>query len=188
MRFESGLILSLFGGLLGIGLFRDWMRLKLPTLDDSKLDVFSLFILIIGLIITSIDHFKQSKELKKLESEQKGRVLEVKQRENLIDVLSKISKTKVDLMSIQGDRESFKFANAIKDVLVELNWEVEGVWEEIILGGVGPGVLVRENSSEPNSIGKIINKTMNENKINTRVVIKSDLKPNLIQIIVGSRP
>lgn len=188
MRFWSGLILSLFGGLLGIGLFREWMRLKLPNLDDSKLDIISLSILIIGLIISSIDHIKQSKDLQKLESEQKGRVLKPKQKENLIDALKKLSKTKVDLMSIQGDRESFRFANAIKDVLVESNWEVDGVWEEIIIGGVGPGVLVRENSSEPNSIGKIVNEIMNENNINTRIVIKSDLKPNLIEIIVGSRP
>ncbi len=66
MRIWSGLILSLFGSLLGIGLFREWMRLKLPNLDDSNLDIVSLSILIIGLIISSIDYLKQSKDLKKL--------------------------------------------------------------------------------------------------------------------------
>lgn len=188
MKFWFGLIISLFGGLIGIGLFRDWIKLKLPTLDDSTLDVVSLIILIIGLVVSAIDHSKQSKNLKKLEDEQKGRVLEPKQKKNLLDDLKKLPKTKVVLMSIQGDRESFRFANTIKDILIESNWEVDGVWEEIINGGVGPGVLVREKSSEPNSIGKIINETMNENSINTRIVIKSDLEPSRIEIIVGSRP
>ena len=188
MRFWSGLILSLFGGLIGIGLFREWMRLKLPTLDDFNLDIISLFILIIGLIISSIDHLKQASEFKKLEIEQKGRLLELQQKEDLIVALNKISKTKIILMSIQGDRESFRFANVIKDIFVESNWEVEGVWEEIILGGAGSGVLLREKSSEPNSIGKIVNEILNKNNIKTRIVIKSDLRPDLIEIIVGSRP
>ncbi len=188
MRFWLGLIISLFGGLIGIGLFRDWIKLKISILDDSTLDIVSLIILIIGLVISAIDHSKQSKNLKKLEDEQKGRVLEPKQRENLLVALKKLPETKVVLMSIQGDRESFRFANTIKDILIESNWEVDGVWEENIIDGVGPGVLVREKSSEPNSIGKIINEIMNENNINTKTVIKSDLEPNRIEIIVGSRP
>ncbi len=187
MKFWFGLILSLFGGLLGIGLFREWIRLK-TILDDSNLDIISLIILVIGLLLSAFDHFEQSQDLKKLENEQKGRVLEPNQKENLILALKKASKTKVVLMSIQGDRESFRFANAIKDLLVESNWEVDGVWEEIIIGGIGPGLVVREKSSDANSIGKIVNEALNKNNINAKVVVKSDLKPDLIQIIVGSRP
>jgi hypothetical protein len=47
MRFWFGLVLSLFGGLVGIGLFREWIKLKLSVLDDSTLDVVSLIELII---------------------------------------------------------------------------------------------------------------------------------------------
>lgn len=188
MRFWSGLILSLFGGLLGLGLFRELIKLNAPILDDPTLDIVSLVILIIGLVISAFDHLNQSKVLNKLENEQKGRILDSKQKENLLNSLKKISIKKVVLMSIQGDRESYRFANAIKEVLVESNWEVDGVWEEMIFGGVGPGVIVRENSSKPNSIGSIISETMNRNNINSKIVVKSDLKPNLIEIIVGSRP
>lgn len=188
MKFWVGLLLSLFGGLLGIGLFREWIKLNILFLNDSTIDVISLIILLIGLFISALDHLKQSKDFKKLENEQKGRVLEPEQKGNLILALKKASKTKVVLMSIQGDRESFRFAIAIKDLLVESNWEVDGVLEEVIIGGVGPGLLIREKSSEPNSIGTIVNETMNKNNINTRIVVKSDLEPDLIEIIVGSRP
>jgi hypothetical protein len=188
MKFWFGLLLSLFGGLLGIGLFREWIKLNFPYLNDSTLDVISLVILLIGLFISALDNLKQSKDFKKLEDEQKGRVLKPNQKENLILAFKKASKTKVVLMSIQGDRESFRFANVIKEILVESNWEVDGVWEEIIIGGIGPGLVIREKSAEPKSIGNILIETMNKNNIEARTVIKSDLKPNLIEIIVGSRP
>jgi hypothetical protein len=188
MKFWFGLILSLFGGLLGIGLFRQLIKLRFNNLDDTTLDIISLVILIIGLLISAIDHSKQSNNLEKLENEHKGRVIVPNQKKNLIRTLRNVSKRKVLLMSIQGDRESFRFANAIKNILVESNWEVEGVWEEIIIGGVGPGVIIRENSSESNSIGKILTEIMNKNKINTRIVVNSNIKPDKIEIIVGSRP
>ncbi len=41
MRFWSGLILSLFGGLLGLGLFRELIKLNAPILDDPTLDIVS---------------------------------------------------------------------------------------------------------------------------------------------------
>jgi hypothetical protein len=91
-------------------------------------------------------------------------------------------------MSIQGDRESFSFANVIKDILFESNWEVEGVWEEIIIGGVGPGLVVRESSAELKSIRKMLNQILNDNKIDSGLILKLDMKPNVIEIIVGSRP
>jgi len=188
MRFWIGLILSLFGGVVGIGLFREWIKSNCSALDDTTLDIASLLILLFGLIISAIDYFNQSKDLKKLKNEQKGRVLKPFQKKNLLESLKITSKKRIDLMSIQGDRESFRFANAIKDILVESNWDVKGVWEEIIIGGVGPGVVVRESSCELNSIGRILIQILNDNKIDARIVIKSDLKPNLIEIIVGSRP
>ncbi len=188
MRFWIGLFISLLGGLIGIGLFREWIKLNYPLINDLHLDYIALIILIIGLVITAIDHSKQSRNLKQLENEQKGRVLKPKQRENLLNALNNLEKNKIVLTGIQGDRESIRFANSIKEILIEANWEVDGVWEDIILGGVGFGITLRESSSEPNSIGKIINEIMNKNQIKSRVVLKQDLKPNQIEIIVGSRP
>jgi hypothetical protein len=188
MRFWIGLFISLFGGLVGIGLFREWIKLNYPLVNDLHLDFVASIILIIGLVITAIDHSQQSRNLKQLEDEQKGRVLKPKQKENLLNALNNLEKIEIVLMGIQGDRESIRFANSIKDILIEANWEVDGVWEDIIIGGIGFGITLRESSSDPNSKGKIINEIMNKNQIESRVVVKSDLKPNLIEIIVGSRP
>lgn len=188
MRFWIGLLISFLGGLVGIGLFREWIKLNYPLLNDLHLDFVTLIILIIGLVITAIDHSKQSKNLKQLEDEQKGRVLKPKQRENLVNALNNLEKIKIVLIGIQGDRESIRFSNSIKDILIKANWEVDGVYEDIIIGGIGFGITLRENSSDPNSRGKIINEIMNINQIKSRVVLKPDLKPNQIEIIVGSRP
>jgi len=188
MRFWIGLFISLFGGLIGIGFFSEWIKINYQLINDLQLDSVALIILIIGLIVTAIDHSKQSRNLKQLEAEQKGRVLKPKQRENLVNALNNVEKIKIVLTGIQGDRESIKFANSIKDIFIEADYEVDGVWEDIIIGGVGFGITLRESSSDPNSIGKIINEIMNENQIKSRVVLKPDLKPNQIEIIVGSRP
>ncbi len=188
MRFWIGLFISLFGGLIGIGLFREWIKLNYPLINDLHLDFLALTILIIGLVITAIDHSKQSKNLKQLQDEQKGRIIKPKQRENLLIELNSLEKIKIILTGIQGDREAIKFANSFKNILIEANWEVDGVREDIILGGIGLGITVRESSSEPNSIGKTISKIINKNQIKCRVVLKPDIKPNEIEIIVGSRP
>lgn len=188
MRFWIGLFISLFGGLIGIGLFREWIKLNYPLINDLHLDFVALIILNIGLVITAIDHSKQSRNLKQLEDEQKGRVLKPNQRENLVRALKNLEKNKIVLTGIQGDRESIRFANSIKDIFIDANWEVDGVWEDIIIGGVGFGITLRESSSDQNSRGKIINEILNKNQIKSRVVLKPDLKSNQIEIIVGSRP
>lgn len=188
MRFWLGFIIALVGGLIGIGFLRDWIKSILTEISDFHLDLFSVLMLVIGLIITAIDNSKQSKYLKKLEGEQIGRILKPKQRNNLLEDLKHLSNIKVVLMGIQGDRESIRFANTIKELLLESGWEVDGVWEEIIIGGVGSGVIIRENSLKQNSIGNIINETFSKNNIDTRVVEKTNLSPERIEIIVGSRP
>lgn len=188
MRFWLGFFIALFGGLIGIGLLRDWIKSILTGVNDFYLDILSVLILVIGLIIAAIDNSKQSKYLKKLEDEQIGRIVKPNQRNNLLEDLKHLSTIQVVLMGIQGDRESIRFANNIKEVLLEAGWEVDGVWEEIIIGGVGSGVIIRENSLAENSTGNIISETFNKNNIVTRVVEKANLSVELIEIIVGSRP
>lgn len=188
MRFWIGLLISLVGGLIGIGIFRELIKSQFTILGNLHLDIISLIILISGLIITAIDHSKQSKNLKNLEDEQIGRTLETEQREKLKESFKKLPKTKVELISIQGDRESFRFAKLIKEVMIESDWDVDGVWEDIILGGVGQGLIIRQKSSEPSSVGSMINDMMNENNINSKTVVMSNFKSDQIQIIVGSRP
>lgn len=188
MRFWLGFFIALFGGLIGIGNLRDLIKSNLTGINDFYLDIVSVLLLVIGLIITAINNAKQSKYLKKLEDEQVGRILKPNQRNNLLEDLKNLPIIKVVLMGIQGDRESIKFANTIKEVLIEAGWEVDGVWEEIIIGGVGSGVIIRENSVKQDSNGNIINETFNKNNINTRVVEKTNLSSERIEIIVGSRP
>ncbi|WP_409415775.1 hypothetical protein [Flavobacterium sp. PS2] len=187
MRFWIGLFISFLGGLIGLGFFRIWIKLNYPSINDEHLDFIALTILIIGLLITSIEHVTQSRNLKFLADEQKGRVLTTKEIENLSKELRNLEKIKIVLMGIQGDRESVRFANLIKEILIDASWDVDGVWEDIIIGGIGFGITIRESSSEPNSKGKILNELLNKNQIKSRIVVKPDLVPHQIEIIVGSR-
>jgi ABC-type antimicrobial peptide transport system permease subunit len=61
MRFRIGLLLSLFGGVIGIGLFRELIKSMCPALDDKTLDIVSLLILLIGLIISELNILSNQK-------------------------------------------------------------------------------------------------------------------------------
>lgn len=187
-RFWIGLLVSLFGGLLGIGFFREWVKLNFVFLNDPTLDLISFIILIIGLLISTLEHLNQSKDIKNIKKEQNGRTINSKEKEKLISDLKVCPKVKIELTTIQGDRESRIFADIIKDILIESNWEVDGVYEDIILGGVGYGLVIRESSSELDSIGNILFNIMNKNNIHARLIVKPSIKPDSIEIIVGSRP
>ena len=188
MMYWIGIIISFIGGIIGIGLSREIVKRKFPIIREKHLDLASIGILVLGLLISSIDHSEQSTTLRYIVDEQQGRILTLDQKEYLIETLSSLPKTSVYLMGIQGDRESVRFANTLKDILVEVGWEVDGVWEDNIIGGAGPGIVVRQGSSSPNLLGKNIIKALNHIQITSRLVINPDLKPNQLEIIVGSRP
>jgi hypothetical protein len=183
-----GLIIALLAGIIGIGLSRDWIKKEFPRIGETHLDQILLVLLAIGLVISSIEYLKQSKTLKQLEDEQKGRTLTPKQEKYLRETFTRLPKTRVYLMGIQGDRESIRFANTLKEILIVAGWEVDGVWEENIIGGAGPGILVRQGPSASDSLGQRITDSLNKIQITSRLVILPDLKPHQLEIIVGSRP
>ncbi len=186
--FWIGILIAFVGGIISIGLSRESVKRKFPRIREKHLDVVSLVILVIGLLISVMDHSAQSRTLRQLEDEQRGRILTPKQKEYLIETISNLPKTRVYLMGIQGDREAIRFANTLKDVLVVAGWEVDGVWEDILIGGAGPGILVRQGPSASDSLGQRITDSLNKIQITSRLVIMPDLKPHQLEIIVGSRP
>ena len=188
MMYWIGLFIALLAGIIGIGLSREWVKREFPRIGEIHLDRILLVLLAIGLVISSIEYLKQSKTLRQLEDEQRGRILTPKQEKYLRETFSSLPKTRVYLMGIQGDREAIRFANTLKDVLVVAGWEVDGVWEDILIGGAGSGILVRQGSSASDSLGQSITEALNQIQITSRLVINPDLKPHQLEIIVGSRP
>lgn len=188
MRYWIGLIMALLAGIIGIGLSREWIKREFPRIGEKHLDTILLVLLALGLVISSIEYINQSKTLRQLEDEQRGRILTPKQEKYLRETFSRLPKTRVHLIGIQGDREAIRFANTLKDVFVVAGWEVDGVWEDILIGGAGSGILVRQGSSTSDSLGHSISEAFNHIHITSRLVNIPDLKPNQLEIIVGSRP
>jgi len=188
MRYWIGLFIALLAGIIGIGLSREWVKKEFHRIGEIHLDLILLVLLAIGLVISSIEYLKQSKTLRQLEDEQRGRILTPKQEKYLRETFSSLPKTRVYLMGIQGDREAIRFANTLKDVLVVAGWEVDGVWEDILIGGAGSGIIVHQGSSASDSLGQSISEALNQIQITSRLVINPDLKPHQLEIIVGSRP
>jgi len=184
--FWAGLIIAFLAGMIGIGLSRDWAKKRFPMIRDLHLDWAALLLLVIGLIISALDFSDQATIIKHLEDEQKGRVLSAGQKASLLEDLSRLPKSNVYLMGIQGDREAVRFANMLKEVFLSADWTVDGVWEDILVGG--PGVLIRQNSPSKDSVGQLVTEALNRIHVQVRFVQRPDLEPLQIEIIVGSRP
>ena len=73
--FEFGLFVALAGGLLGIGLSRTGVKKKFPALADYHLDVVAVVVLVVGLLLTAVEHYRSERALR--ESESKIRTLSI---------------------------------------------------------------------------------------------------------------
>jgi hypothetical protein len=62
MVFQLGILIALFGGLLGIALLRDFIRRRWPKVNDRHLDIALVVILLIGIAMAEIDHHNSEKE------------------------------------------------------------------------------------------------------------------------------
>ena len=186
--FWLGLLIALITGLVRIGLSREWAKRRFPWIRDLQLDVVAMVLLVLGLFLSVLGYREQTATIKRLEAERIGRVLSGAQKAALIEDLGRLPKINVHLMGIQGDRESVRFANVLKDVFLSVGWTVDGVWEDILIGGAGTGILVRQSSPFTNSVGQQVIEAFNRIQLQARLVQIKDRGPGHFEVIVGSRP
>jgi len=79
--FAIGLITALIGGLLGIGLSRERVKKRFPAVGDYHLDIVAVIILVVGLILSAVEHQRSEQALR--ESESKIRTLSLEIRINI---------------------------------------------------------------------------------------------------------
>ena len=188
MMFWIGLILALAGGLLGIGVARELAKRRYPWIKDLHLDRIAVIVLMSGLVLSAVDHIEQAVATDRLEAEQRGRVLSNDNKSALIVELRRLPKLSITLSGIQGDRESIRFANILKDVFKSVGWSVDGVWEDIFLGGPGDGISVRQSEPLTNSMAQQIAEAFNKINVQARSVQMTNTKGGRIEVVVGSRP
>ena len=88
-------------------------------------------------------------------------------------------------MGLQGNRESIQLAKFLKGVLEGAGFVVDGVWEESLIGGTGPGILIRQATID-GAIGQAIGAAFDEVGLEVRMV-KYDAGDK-VEVIVGYEP
>ena len=66
--FWLGLVIALVGGLLSVGLSRETVKQRYPAIRDYHLDVAALAVLIVGLLVSAIDHLGSQRDIDALKS------------------------------------------------------------------------------------------------------------------------
>lgn len=124
-------------------------------------------------------------QIEMLETEQAGRTLSTTQLQVLTKQLRTIPKPNqpVYLMGLQGNGESIRLANALKRVFEDAGFDIDGVWEDGLIGGTGPGILVRHPKID-GTVGQGIRAAFRQVGLETRIVELASDVGNKVQVIV----
>lgn len=119
---------------------------------------------------------------------QQPRRLTPDQRTTLLKLLSAGRGTAVKITAMLGDGESKGFAEAIKSVLSEAGWIVDGVNQGLFTGQpIGLHIQVKDGTAPPPNT-HLLGNSLIQIGILTTGAIKADLPPNAIEVIVGHKP
>jgi hypothetical protein len=127
-----------------------------------------------------------------LEAERQGRLLSPEKlmilTQHLRNVLN--PKAKIDLSGIEGDREAMRLAEQLAPVFRDAGFTVnDQAYETSVIGGVGKGVVIRQESKE-GPIGVRIAAAFTAVGIESRIIEMgaNRLGADNVEVIVGRRP
>lgn len=123
-------------------------------------------------------------KIESLESEQRGRVLTSAQLQALTEQLRPLTRSNdtVHLMGLQGNVESIRLANVLKAAFQSAGFVVDGVWESVLLGSTGPGILVRQEKID--DLGTGIRDALTQAGLDSRVVELGHHAQGIAEVIV----
>src|SRR6266480_5797000 len=129
------------------------------------------------------------RQIEMLETEQGGRSLSVTQLQVLTERLRTVQRLNrsVHLMGLNGDREAIRLAHVLKPAFENAGFGVDGVWEDSLIGGTGPGVLVRHTKIDA-MVGQGIHAALQQVGLETRIVELGKDSGNDLDVIVGYKP
>lgn len=129
------------------------------------------------------------RKIKSLETEQAGRNLSATQLQVLTEGLRTIQKPgePIHLMGLQGNRESIQLANVLKRAFEGAGFVVDGVWEDLLIGGTGSGILIRQEKMD-GVIGQGVRAAFQHVGLEARIVELGNRVQNKVEIIVAYKP
>ncbi len=128
----------------------------------------------------------QEAQIKALEKEQAGRTLSPAQLQALAEHLRSVTKPLkgIHLMGLQGNVESIRLAMALKGALEGAGFAVDGVWEDVLLGGTGPGILIRQEKQD--DVGTGIKTALNRVGLEAKVIeMGRPTTEGKVEVVVG---
>lgn len=106
MLFWLGLFVALFGGLLSVGLSREAVKLRFPVVGDYYLDVAAVLLLICGLVLSAVEHYRSARTMHELSEKASPRHLTTAQRRAMAPLLARLSGRRVAFAFRMMDGES----------------------------------------------------------------------------------
>ena len=144
MLFWLGLIVALFGGLLSVGFFRDLIRQLIPSVSDSLIDAVAVVLLVLGLIVSAVEHYREKtehqlgeKSFRRLETfATEPRVVNF---EKAAELLKNAPKGSVEIAPLQGSVEADWLADQLQMAFSAAGWKIsrrKAGTDEILNAGI----------------------------------------------------
>jgi|LQYC01.1.fsa_nt_gi hypothetical protein len=146
--------------------------------------------LIFGGRLSSLQNVKdkqQTRLINKLKAEVAGRRLTPEMREKIQTSLKPMPNVKLEFTSIQGDRESFLFAQDLYNAFKKSGWSVEEVLEDQLLGSPGSIIQVRQKSQSL-EVGQQIVDLLCAFGFEAKLITNEKWEPMVVDIVVTRRP
>ena len=156
--FWVGLFIAFLGGLLSIGLSRDWVKLSYPVVTDYHLDFVALFVLLSGLTISGFVYYQDEHTIQVLKEKTEPRSITSEQRIALSKELKSAPKGEVSVFGDFTNSEALSYAKQIESLLKEAGFEIK---EYTLSGntpfsmGIGTFLIVHDGKHPPSHAGAL---------------------------------
>jgi hypothetical protein len=124
MLFWLGLIIALVGGLLSIGLSREAVKVRFPIVGDYYLDVAAAILLVAGLILSAVEHYRSAKSFRELSEKTSPRHLTAQQLSAMEPLLGKLKGRPVAFAFRMMDGESSDYTSELVQLFRDAGCQV----------------------------------------------------------------
>jgi hypothetical protein len=187
--FWLGLATALLGGLFSIGLSRDTVRSRYKAIGDYHLDAIAIAVLLIGLVVTAVDHFQSERLLNEIKDKTSGRSLSPSMVARFLHGVANEPKGKVRVKFMGNNPEAADYAAALRDMLLKAGYETEQPEPWYFYGNADRGLVmaIKDNDRVPlhtvplakafREIGLIIDEQTNEAVAEDEIFVEVGAKP-----------
>ena len=188
--FWLGLATALLGGLFSLGLSRDTVRSRYKAIGDYHLDAVAIAVLLVGLVVTAVDHFQSERLLNEINDKTSGRHLSARMIARFLNSVANEPKGKVRVKFMANNPEASDYATELRGIFLKAGYEAgEEPQPWYFYGNADRGIVlaIKDNDKVPRHAVPLV-KAFHESGLIIDEQINEAVAEDEIFVEVGTKP